>query len=94
MLNLEVSSDYERIKQIFLNLISNSLKFTFHGSITLSGDLLNQNNKSFMKFKVIDTGIGIKREDQSKLFKLFGMIDESQNIYNQNGCGIGLTVSK
>ena len=47
-----------------------------------------------MKFGVIDTGLGIKAEDQSKLFTLFGMIKQSQNSLNQNGCGIGLTVSQ
>jgi signal transduction histidine kinase len=43
---------------------------------------------------VQDTGIGIKKEDQDKLFRLFGMIDLNFDGINQTGCGMGLTVSK
>lgn len=50
-------------------------------------------NVLYIEFAVIDTGIGIKKEDHIHLFKLFSMISTKQKI-NPNGCGIGLTVSK
>ena len=54
------------------------------------------NNFSHVKFSVIDSGIGIKEEDKGKLFKLFGMLDESKNKtkVNTNGIGLGLVISQ
>ena len=86
-------SDKWKIRQILLNLISNSYKFTFEGSISISIVEILINNQSFIEFSVSDTGVGIKKEDQEKLFKLYGMIKENSNL-NPNGTGIGLTVSK
>ena len=91
----QIYSDRGRIKQVFLNLLSNAIKFTFHGKIVVRARILKSLNSDdrFVEFSVEDTGIGIKEEDQIKLFKLFGMVSKSKNI-NPNGCGIGLTVSK
>ena len=47
----------------------------------------------FLEISVIDSGIGIKEEDQNKLFKLFGYIQDSQQM-NIHGIGLGLTISK
>jgi two-component system, sensor histidine kinase len=74
-----------------MNLISNAVKFTFRGAITLSVSQTVQNQKQFIVFSVKDTGIGIKDQDKSKLFTLFGMISDARKI-NQNGTGIGLTI--
>ena len=90
----EYNSDAKRIKQILINLISNSLKFTMEGNIVLSIKENIRNNKCYLEFRVEDTGIGIKHEDIGKLFKLFGMIDSNRKIYNQSGTGIGLSISK
>ena len=84
-------SDKCRIKQILLNLISNAVKFTFRGAITLSISQVTKNNRHFVEFSVKDTGIGIKDRDKPKLFTLFGMISDARKI-NQNGTGIGLTI--
>jgi signal transduction histidine kinase len=91
--NEEVFSDKGRLKQILLNLISNSLKFTFEGAITLEIFKEIKNSEEILTFKVIDTGIGIKEKYRPKLFKLFGMISEARNV-NPNGTGIGLTICK
>ena len=92
--NCLVKSDRNRIRQILLNLVSNSLKFTFEGSISIRASLVTLfDDKYFIKFNVIDTGIGIKMENQDKLFKLFGIVPEN-NIHNPNGCGLGLTIVK
>ena len=69
-----------------MNLLSNSYKFTFKGSINISikPDLID--NEEVITFIVSDTGIGITQENQSKLFKLFGMVKNniSKDI-NPNG---------
>ena len=95
-----ISSDKSRLKQVLLNLLSNSFKFTFEGKIQISTQWVSLNGKDMIEFKVQDTGIGIKEHDQNKLFKLFGMVKHGsdkglvkKNI-NPNGTGIGLTVSK
>jgi signal transduction histidine kinase len=46
-----------------------------------------------LEFRVVDTGIGIKNEDLSKLFKMFGKLNSTSDM-NQNGVGLGLTISK
>ena len=85
LIGLEVYSDEGRIKQVLLNLMANSFKFTFEGSITLNSRIIEMEGKEFIQFSVIDTGIGIKKEDQSKLFKLFGMVDQAHKNINPNG---------
>ena len=55
-----MNSDKGRIKQILLNLISNSFKFTFKGGIKLTWNLVFKDDERFIRFVVLDTGIGIK----------------------------------
>jgi len=83
-------SDSACIKQVLLNLVSNSFKYSNSGSAI--SICVWQKNK-FLKFRVRDTGIGIKYEDQNKLFQLFSMLPKDAGI-SPNGWGIGLTVSK
>ncbi|CDW89008.1 pas domain s-box protein [Stylonychia lemnae] len=83
--------DAQRIKQVILNLLQNSLKFTFQGFIKLevSYDYL----LSTIKLSVSDSGIGIQPEDRGKLFTLFGKLEATQQI-NTNGIGIGLNICR
>ncbi|CAI2359186.1 unnamed protein product [Moneuplotes crassus] len=90
---LVINSDRARIKQVLMNLISNSLKFTFKGSITICCRVNQCSSSKFAEFIVRDTGVGIRNEDQEKLFQLFSMVSKSKSL-NPNGTGIGLTVSK
>ena len=78
-----ISSDRGRIKQVLLNLISNSFKFTFQGMIKLSISIIRIRCKEYINFTVEDTGIGIKDKDQDKLFKLFGMINNEESKENR-----------
>ena len=80
----KIDSDRGRIKQVLLNLISNSLKFTFNGSITISAKVKDELIQPMLEFGVIDTGVGIKEEDQAQLFKLFGMAKSDRGL-NPNG---------
>ena len=89
-----ISSDANRIKQILLNLLSNSLKFTNSGYIRLQIDTITANNENpVYMLSVEDSGIGIRSEDICKLFKLFGRLDTPKGI-NKAGIGLGLTISK
>lgn len=90
-----VFADSIRLKQILVNLIGNALKFTRVGSVTLdiscdfkSGD----ENKCYFNFSVSDTGIGIKEQNQEKIFHSF--IQEDSSITRKfGGTGLGLAIS-
>ena len=98
--NSTFNSDLCRIKQVLINLISNSFKFTERGGITLEiakthkFDELSFARVGYLQFKVIDTGIGIAQSDIPHLFKLFSMVEKHKTSINFNGTGLGLSVSK
>lgn len=92
--NKSVISDKNRIKQILLNLLSNSFKFTFQGYIHINARIVNEHEIDYVEFTVKDSGVGVKKKDIGKLFKLFGMIEHDKDQLNPHGCGIGLTVCK
>jgi signal transduction histidine kinase len=91
-------SDVGRIKQIVINLISNSFKFTNNGFIKLTIESIIghsfDRNKKFLRITVEDSGIGISIEDQNKLFQVFGMIHKYRNQFNIRGTGLGLTITQ
>ena len=88
-------TDGNRIKQILLNLLSNSLKFTQNGFIKLSvKDCSDRFMSPTLKFSVSDSGIGIKESDRSKLFKLFGKLEQIDKTLNKTWIGLGLTISQ
>ena len=89
--NEGVRSDPTRIKQILLNLLGNAIKFTDKGG-TITMKIENIYEK--LKFSIIDTGIGIKSEDISKLFVLFGKLEQKNIERNKTGIGFGLTISQ
>ena len=82
--------DPVRLKQILVNLLSNSVKFTSKGEIEISLSHKPFTNKFI--FSVRDTGIGISEEDQKKLFKVFGQADASITR-KFGGTGLGLVIS-
>lgn len=86
--------DSLRIKQILLNLLGNSVKFTKEGYIKLV--IFASPGKEevvVLHFDVIDTGIGIRKEDAAKLFNEFTQVDNRKNRKIQ-GTGLGLAISK
>lgn len=85
----KVFTDPFRLKQILLNLLSNALKFTTQGSISLNLSLKDMK----LKFTCEDTGIGIDSKNLTILFNLFGKIDESSSELNPQGAGLGLYIS-
>jgi len=96
----DILSDELRLKQIFLNLISNAVKFTNTGSIMIQTELVDEGKKKnslqpFVKVSIIDTGIRIKDLDVAKLFKFekLGKLDFPINCC-QESFGLGLSMSK
>ena len=84
--------DDVRISQIIMNLLTNAVKYTERGSVTLSvknNGIDNGNVK--LRVDVIDTGIGIKDEDLSKLFESFKRIEEKRNRHIE-GTGLGISI--
>ena len=91
---LLVIGDPVRLHQIFMNLLSNSYKFTAHGSVTIRSRIEYEDRKNIrVTFSVADTGIGITQEQVSRLFKPFSQADSStQRSYG--GSGLGLSICK
>ena len=90
----EVLGDMPRLRQVLTNLLSNAVKFTKKGSITLRVKKLSEDDKSIkVRWEVQDTGVGIKREAISSLFKPFHQADVSTSR-QFGGTGLGLSISK
>ncbi len=84
--------DEVKVHQVLLNLLSNACKYTKKGTITLNIDSKIIGDKCNLTFKVIDTGIGIKRSDYEKIFQKFERLDQGQK--NIEGTGLGLVITK
>lgn len=84
--------DPTRLNQILLNLISNAEKFTSQGSIQLKVKLISNTKENCnLRFEVIDTGIGIAKENLNKIFDAFAQeSDSTSRLYG--GTGLGLTI--
>ena len=100
--NLEIIVDYDvnlgknfygdslRISQILTNLLTNSVKFTEKGEIKL---IVKETGENRVRFEIKDTGIGITKEQQAKLFQSFSQADGS-TTRKFGGTGLGLSISK
>ena len=78
--------------QVLLGLQSNALKHTDEGQIQVNVKIVTMQNDQYLHIEVIDTGFGIPKEDQNKLFKLFGFVNHTSNK-NTNGVGLGLVIA-
>lgn len=89
-----VLGDPARIRQILNNLISNALKFTEQGEVSVTVDCISEENEvALLLFEVKDQGIGISQNDISKLFQSFSQADAS-TTRKYGGSGLGLAISK
>ncbi len=96
----ELLGDPTRLSQVLINLVSNALKFTDSGGITIYADIYNdpdistqELNDTLIKFRVVDTGIGISKSSQDKLFKPFSQTHAAAQR-KQGGTGLGLVICK
>jgi PAS domain S-box-containing protein len=87
-----VYADKSKLREVLLNLVANSIKFTQAGSIMIK---IERRNEKFTKISVIDTGKGIAPEDTPKLFKKFSRLDNNYvTIAEAGGTGLGLYIVK
>lgn len=90
----ELLGDSLRIKQIFVNLTNNAVKFTKDGYITVTCEPFARNaDEIILEVTIQDTGIGIKKGDLEKLFQSFQQLDSKRNR-NLEGTGLGLAISQ
>lgn len=91
--NLDImEGDITKIRQILYNLISNALKFTHQGKVTLTLKREQNQDLDWICFEVTDTGIGISREQQKNLFQAFTQVDNSLSR-QYSGTGLGLAIT-
>jgi signal transduction histidine kinase len=86
-----LKSDRQKVKQVVLNLLSNALKFTPLGSVTISASY--DGRKRWIAIAVQDTGVGIAAEDQAKVFEDFRQLDTSPTR-GYGGTGLGLSICR
>ena len=84
-----ITNDRMKLKQILTNLINNAIKFTDHGRVTISAQMINLERT--LEFKVADTGCGIPAELQPFIFDKFRQVD-STTTRNHSGAGLGLYI--
>ena len=87
-------SDPIRLRQVLTNILGNALKFTEKGEVLVEvGTLENLGETSIVGFEVKDTGVGIPRETQARIFDAFSQADGSMSR-KYGGTGLGLTICK
>lgn len=89
-LNLFLTADLRRFKQIMYNLLCNAIKFSHENGKVVVNSIKTGNN---IKIEVIDNGIGISKEDRDKIFKKFRQLDSALSR-KEEGTGLGLTLTK
>ena len=90
---LQLVGDDLRVKQVLTNLLTNAVKYTEKGSVTLKAELLaTEEGQAKIRFSVIDTGIGIKEEEKDKLFQAFDRLD-TMRTRTIEGTGLGLAIT-
>ena len=87
--SIEIETDKKRITQCLLNMISNAMKYTEEGTVTI----VMEKKENSIEFKIQDTGIGISKENQKQLFQPFSRIDSHLKT-KVNGTGLGLYITK
>ena len=85
-----IVGDQMRLKQVMINLINNALKFTNqNGFVKINATYLKRDSRILVKIQ--DTGIGISKSDQQRLFKKFGKLKDACKM-NNRGVGLGLII--
>jgi len=87
----KVRADPARLRQVLLNLVGNAIKFTPHGAVEVH--IAAEHAAGMIHFIVRDSGIGISREDQARLFPPFSQVD-STTARRFGGSGLGLAISR
>ena len=89
----EYYGDDKRIRQVLLNILTNAVKYTKQGSVTLKLSCTLQGENAVLHYSVTDTGIGIKQEDIGKIYDAFKQFDVSKNR-GEEGTGLGMNIAQ
>jgi signal transduction histidine kinase/CheY-like chemotaxis protein/HPt (histidine-containing phosphotransfer) domain-containing protein len=89
----QIRSDSTRLRQCFINLINNAIKFTDQGHVKMMVCLEERHDQSFIRFDVEDTGIGIPAEKQAAIFQSYSQA-ENNTTREYGGTGLGLAVTQ
>ncbi len=93
--NVLIKADKQKFKQVFLNLLNNSIKYNYEGgTVVINIEVIpaNSQNHAMVRISIADSGPGIRKEDLNKLFNPFERIGADRT--NIEGTGLGLTVVK
>ncbi len=91
---IHVIGDEFRLRQVVSNIVGNSIKFTSEGEVRIEVELISEKESSIQyRIEIIDTGIGISKEGQSRLFESFSQADTS-TTRKYGGTGLGLAICK
>jgi signal transduction histidine kinase/ligand-binding sensor domain-containing protein/DNA-binding response OmpR family regulator len=86
--------DHDKLERILFNLLSNAFKFTpENGAVTVTTDTEQKEDDTLLRIRIIDTGIGIEPDKQSRIFERFFQNETPDTILNQ-GSGIGLSITQ
>jgi signal transduction histidine kinase len=98
--DITVNGNYQRLRQVLLNLVGNAIKFTHEGGVTISAEVKPQKVEyqgktwpGLVKISVADTGIGVSLEKQDRLFQSFSQVD-GDRTRQYGGTGLGLAISQ
>ncbi|HEY0646929.1 hybrid sensor histidine kinase/response regulator [Phenylobacterium sp.] len=86
-----IAADGARLRQVLLNLLTNAVKFTEAGGVTVQAHLLDAGTR--LRIAVLDTGVGVPPDVAGRLFQRFSQVDGS-STRRQGGTGLGLAISK
>ncbi|MBK6596817.1 MAG: response regulator [Proteobacteria bacterium] len=87
------TGDGNRLRQVLINLLGNAVKFTEHGEVVASVSEVKEDGHSKLRFEVRDTGVGIRAENQTRIFESFSQEDGSITR-RYGGTGLGLAISR
>ena len=93
MIPRHILTDAARLRQVLMNLVGNSIKFTDQGAVRILSKLIKQDTRPMMAFKVHDSGIGIAEDKLEKIFEPFAQADSSVTR-RFGGTGLGLSMCK
>ncbi|MGN0648859.1 MAG: ATP-binding protein [Oscillospiraceae bacterium] len=90
----ELCGDKDRIREILINLLNNAIKYTNRGSVGLEASVCGKaGDTASIRFRITDTGIGIKKEELAHIFEKFRRVDAAANSATE-GTGLGLSITK
>ena len=88
-----IESDFDKLRQCLLNLLSNANKFTQEGELTLTIKTISYQTENYLEFIVTDTGIGMAKDQLEKIFEAFTQADTALTR-RYGGTGLGLTITR